>query len=61
MPRRAAACKQIEVTGHQSEPRCFSMMTADGASSVLLLGAAADEPVPTDVTLERAATALRRT
>lgn len=44
--------QEIEVTGHQSEPRCFSMMTADGASSVLLLGAAASEPVSKDVTLE---------
>jgi outer membrane lipoprotein-sorting protein len=42
--------QQIEVNGHQSDPRCFSMTTADGASSVLLLGAAA-EPVATDVTL----------
>lgn len=43
--------QEIEVTGHQGEPRCFSMMTADGASSVLLLGATASEPVPKDVTL----------
>jgi hypothetical protein len=43
--------QEIEVTGHQSEPRCFAMTTADGASSVLLLGAAAGEPVPNDVTL----------
>lgn len=44
--------QEIEVTGRQSEPHCFSMVTADGASSVLLLGAAASEPVPKDVTLE---------
>lgn len=43
--------KEIEVTGHQNEPRCFSMTTADGAASVLLLGAAAGEPVPKEVTL----------
>ena len=30
--------QQIEVAGHQGEPSCFSMTTADGASSVLLLG-----------------------
>jgi hypothetical protein len=41
----------IEVNGHDSEPRCFSMTTADGASSVLLLGDAAREPVASDVTL----------
>lgn len=43
--------QQIDVAGRQSEPRCFSMTTADGASSVLLLGAAAREPVAPEVTL----------
>lgn len=43
--------QQIEVAGHQSEPSCFSMTTADGASSVLLLGNATREPVAPDVTL----------
>lgn len=43
--------QQIEVNGRQSEPRCFSMTTADGASSVLLLGAASADPVAPDVTL----------
>lgn len=43
--------QQIEVVGRQSEPRCFSMTTADGASSVLLLGDAARDPVAADVTL----------
>ncbi|WP_161810581.1 LolA-related protein [Steroidobacter agaridevorans] len=43
--------QQIEVNGRHSEPRCFSMTTADGASSVLLLGAASAEPVAPDVTL----------
>jgi hypothetical protein len=42
----------IEVTGSHSEPRCFSMTTADGAASVLLLGSAAKDHVPKDVTLE---------
>lgn len=41
----------IEMTGTHSDPRCFSMTTADGANSILLLGAAAKEPVPKDVTL----------
>ncbi|MBL8267656.1 LolA-related protein [Steroidobacter sp.] len=41
----------IEVNGRQSEPRCFSMTTADGASSVLLLGNATMEPVLPEVTL----------
>jgi hypothetical protein len=43
--------QQIEVNGHQSDPRCFAMTTSDGASSVLLLGASAAEPVAADVTL----------
>jgi hypothetical protein len=43
--------RQIDINGHQSEPRCFSMTTADGATSVLLLGATANEPVAPDVTL----------
>lgn len=44
--------REIEVTGHENEPRCFAMTTADGASSVLLLGAAASAAVPKDVTLD---------
>lgn len=43
--------QQIEVNGHQSEPRCFSMTTADGATSVLLLGDTSRDPVEADVTL----------
>jgi hypothetical protein len=44
--------RSIEVTGAHAEPRCFSMQTADGANSILLLGAAAKDPVPKDVTAE---------
>jgi hypothetical protein len=44
--------KGIEVTGSHADPRCFSMTTADGANSILLLGAAAKDPVPKDVTLD---------
>lgn len=43
--------QQIEVNGHQSDPRCFSMTTADGSSSVLVLGAGSADPVAADVTL----------
>jgi hypothetical protein len=43
--------KEIEIAGRASEPRCFSMLTADGASSVLLLGAAAGEELPKELTL----------
>lgn len=44
--------REIEITGTQTEPRCFSMLTADGANSILLLGAAAKDPIPKDVTVE---------
>lgn len=43
--------QRIEVNGHQGEPHCFTMTTADGATSVLLLGDTAREPVAGDVTL----------
>ena len=43
--------REIQITGAHAEPRCFSMLTADGATSILLLGAAAKQPVPKDVKL----------
>jgi hypothetical protein len=42
--------QRMDVVGAGTEPRCFSMITADGANSILLLGAASKEPVPKDVT-----------
>lgn len=42
--------QRMDVVGTGTEPRCLSMITADGAKSVLLLGAASQEPVPKDVT-----------
>lgn len=42
--------QRIEITGSGTEPRCFSMTTTDGASSILLLGAAAKNPLPEEVT-----------
>lgn len=48
--KRSRRLRQIEVTGRQSEPRCFTMALADGGTSVLLLGNAAVEPVASDVT-----------
>lgn len=35
----------IEIIGSGTEPRCFNMVTADGAFSILLLGAAAKDPL----------------
>ena len=43
--------ERIDITGRGDQPRCFSMLTADGASSVLLLGEVAGETVPKNVTL----------
>jgi hypothetical protein len=44
--------RAIEVAGSHADPRCFSMKTADGAHSILLLGAAAKDPIPKDVTVD---------
>ena len=44
--------QKIEIIGSGTEPRCFSMITADGAHSILLLGAAATNPLPQEVTEE---------
>jgi hypothetical protein len=40
---------RMDVVGAGTEPRCFSMITADGANSILLLGPVAKEPVPKDI------------
>lgn len=42
--------QRIEVTGSGTEPRCFMMITASQGHSILLLGAAAKEPLPKEVT-----------
>ena len=42
--------QRIEVTGSGTEPRCFMMITASEGYSILLLGAAAKEPLPKEVT-----------
>jgi hypothetical protein len=47
----ARRLRSIEITGSHADPRCFSMTTADGANSILLLGAAANDPVAKDVTV----------
>lgn len=43
--------QKIEITGHDSTPRCFSLLNADGGASVMVLGDAAAS-VPPEVTLE---------
>jgi hypothetical protein len=44
--------QQIVVNGRADLPQCFTMLTANGGASVLLLGAAADRELPRPTTLE---------
>jgi hypothetical protein len=44
--------QQIVVNGRADVPQCFTMLTANGGASVLLLGAAADRELPRPTTLE---------
>jgi hypothetical protein len=44
--------QQIVVNGHADVPECFTMLTANGGASVLLLGAAADRELPKPTTLD---------
>jgi hypothetical protein len=44
--------QQIVVNGRADVPRCFTMLTAKGGASVLLLGAAADRELPKPTTLD---------
>lgn len=43
--------QKIAITGHDVMPRCFSLLNSEGSASVMLLGDAAKEPVPADITL----------
>ena len=42
--------QRIEVTGSGTEPRCFMMISPSEGHSILLLGAAAKDPLPKEVT-----------
>jgi hypothetical protein len=44
--------QQIVVNGRADVPQCFTMLTANGGASVLLLGAAAERELPQPTTLE---------
>lgn len=50
-PKARRRLQKIAIDGHDVTPRCFSLLNAEGSASVMLLGAAAQEPVPADVTL----------
>lgn len=53
--------KQLVAVGHANEPRCFTLTTADGGVSVMLLGAAASEPIPAQATIEQLNMLCRQT
>jgi hypothetical protein len=44
--------QQIVVNGRADVPQCFTMLTANGGASVLLLGATADRELPKPTTLD---------
>src|SRR5262245_2290360 len=44
--------QKIEITGHESTPRCFSLFNADNGASVMVLGDAVSEIPKKSVTLE---------
>jgi hypothetical protein len=44
--------QQIVVNGRADVPQCFTMLTANGGASVLLLGAAAERELPKPTTVE---------
>ena len=43
--------QKMAIVGHDVTPRCFSLLNAAGGASVMLLGEAAKEQVPANVTL----------
>lgn len=50
--RARARLQKIEVDGSGSEPRCFSLLTANGGASIMLLGTAGGQELPANVTRE---------
>jgi hypothetical protein len=50
-PRARRRLQKMAIVGHDVTPRCFSLLNAEGGASVMLLGEAAKEQVPADVTL----------
>jgi hypothetical protein len=58
-PRDTRVRKQLtelRMIGHGDEPACFSMTSASGAQSVMLLGALADESIDPAATVESVTT-----
>ena len=50
-PRARRRLQKMAIVGHDVTARCFSLLNAEGGASVMLLGEAAKEQVPADVTL----------
>ncbi len=50
-PRAKRRLQKMAIVGHDVTPRCFSLLNAEGGASVMLLGEAAKEQVPADITL----------
>jgi hypothetical protein len=53
-PRDARArqkLSRIVIDGATDAPRCFTLQNADGGASVMLLGAAAESAIPSDIAL----------
>jgi hypothetical protein len=44
---------QLSAVGSDNEPRCFTLSTADGGTSVMLLGDAASQSIPDQATAEQ--------
>jgi hypothetical protein len=51
---------QLQAVGHDAQPRCFTLLTAGGGANVTLLGAAANESLPAQATLEQLDALCRR-
>ena len=52
--------KQLQAVGHGSEPTCFTLTTADSGASVMLLGAASQQPIPAQATTDQLETLCRK-
>jgi hypothetical protein len=51
-PRTRQRMSEVRVNGRKQEPRCFSIINADGGASIMMLGAAAQVEMPIKLTRE---------
>jgi len=52
-PKALKRVKQLNAVGHDNEPSCFTLTTADSGVSVMLLGSTAQQPIPPQVSAEQ--------